>query len=72
MRNRISIELGGGEGTAYMSTPVDSMLCFRDVFRAFRAGRGVLGPDVPLELAKQANRRPAVTELLWHRCPRTD
>jgi acyl-coenzyme A synthetase/AMP-(fatty) acid ligase len=55
--------LGGGHGAAYLSTPVDSMRSFRDVLRAFQAGRAVLGPDVPLDQAWQAIQRAGATEL---------
>ncbi len=55
--------LGPGQGAVYMSTPVDSMRSFRDVFRAFLSGRPVLGPDLPLEDAWAAIRRFGAREL---------
>lgn len=55
--------LGPGRGAVYMSTPVDSMRSFRDVFRAFLSGRPVLGPDLPLDAAWPAIRKFGAREL---------
>ncbi|MBL4805793.1 MAG: acyl--CoA ligase [Rhodobacteraceae bacterium] len=47
--NRYTALIGAATGPIFMTSGLDSMRTFRDIFRAFSNGKPVIGPDMPIE-----------------------